>query len=78
MPPDSELLTVSLETMVQKYNTCVAALDESKYCGTCKYIYISYFEDEQPCKDCYNKLLGMPINPTGWVSGIEEATITEE
>lgn len=57
-------MEISLETMVAKYNNCVAALDENKHCGRCR--YKDYAQDAKPCSDCYNEMLGMPVNPTNW------------
>lgn len=57
-------MEISLETMIQKHNNCVAALDENKHCDSCRYKDCA--QDAKPCADCYNELLGMPVNPTNW------------
>jgi hypothetical protein len=62
-------MKISLETMVQKYNNCVVALDEKKHCCNC--LHHESAITAEPCSECYNEMLGMPVNPTKW----EAATV---
>lgn len=55
-------MNFDLRDMVAKYEACCAVLDETKTCITC----IHNTANNATCKECYNELLGMPVNPTNW------------
>lgn len=57
-------MEISLETMIYKHAKCVAALENHKNCQSCR--HASKEQTDAPCSDCYNILLGMPVNPTNW------------
>lgn len=62
-------MTISLEALVEKYNNCVDALDSNKSCVTCRYNKCEV--EDIPCNNCYNELLGFPVNPTQWTKPFE-------
>lgn len=53
-----------LKRMVEKLNNSIAALDKGKTCSTCKHEDCD--ADSQPCSNCYNEILAMPVDPTKW------------
>lgn len=57
-------MEIKLEDLIAKRNACIAALDESKTCATCKNRKLA--AHIPPCNKCYNELLGMPVDPTNW------------
>ncbi len=55
-------MKLQLEIMIQKYKTCLLNLDNNQTCDTCKF----QNRKKNPCKNCYDSILGLPINPTEW------------
>jgi len=47
--------------IVEKYHNCFEQLDENKKCATCV-----HRKDQVACDDCYDIVLGLPINPSNW------------
>ena len=54
-------MDLKLDDMIKKHNSCVKNLDENKTCATC-----GHKEDTAYCEDCFNELLGFPVDPTNW------------
>lgn len=57
-------MKIDLNTYLEKHANCVNALDSNKTCDTC--IHNKKSIDDYPCSDCYNEMLGLPVNPTKW------------
>jgi len=55
---------LTAQDIEKKYIACVNAIDDTKNCETCKHQNISH--TSLPCSDCFNMVLGFPVNPTGW------------
>ena len=47
--------------IIETYNKCVDQLDDNKNCSTC-----IHRDNQAACDDCYNIMLGFPINPSNW------------
>ena len=57
-------MDIDIKDFIASYEAKKAKLDSAKTCKTCKHS-CSPAENE-PCNNCYNELIGMPVNPTGW------------
>ena len=55
---------IELDDMVKKHKACIKALDKGKTCQTCKHNKCS--EDVEPCSECFDSMIGLPVNPTNW------------
>jgi hypothetical protein len=58
-------MNITLDDLIAKHNACVNALDESRTCSTCAYEQTAI--EMKPCNECFNEILGMPVNPTNWL-----------
>jgi len=57
-------MNITIDDMIDKYNICVNALDENKSCLTCE--NNNDPDAESKCANCYDMLLGFPVDPTNW------------
>ena len=58
------IMDVTREEIEEKHKACIEAINEDKTCETCKHQEGS--TKDPPCEDCYNTLLGFPVDPTKW------------
>ena len=57
-------IPISTETLLAKREACIKALNPAKSCETCAYHSNSSYN--KPCDNCYDELLGFPVDPTQW------------
>lgn len=57
-------LKIDPNILIQKRNNCIKNLDKNKTCVTCKHKDIKF--GVEPCDECFDEVLGMPVNPTKW------------